>query len=73
MEISTPKIKTDKQVAKQTFEAEVYADYCRYIVNPEQSRVELVNYLKDKHHIKASSTVYAIIKRVEKRINSQAL
>ncbi len=63
-------LKTECQRKKEEYEAKVYADYMSLVSVQENSRMEVNKLIMRKYDIYGMSTLYAIIKRVEKRMNN---
>ena len=61
-------LKTEHQRKKEEKEAIIYKEYVELRSNENNSKMEIVKLLMGKFEIYAPSTVYAIIKRVEKRL-----
>lgn len=58
-------LRTQFQKERQKKRDEVYAEYCKLVANPDNSRSAIIDYLKSKYNIGAASTIYGIIKEKE--------
>lgn len=58
-------LQTPFQKERQKKRDEVYAEYCKLVANPENSRSAIIQHLMRKYNIGAASTVYGIIKEKE--------
>ena len=58
-------LQTDFQKRRAKRREQIYADYRRLAANPNNSRSAIIDYLKSKYSISASSTIYGIIKEKE--------
>ena len=55
--------------AKQKLEDAIYLEYMALIKDSRNSKVEAAKVIMERHNIFAISTIYGIVKRVEKRYN----
>lgn len=60
-----PRRKTRFQAERDARDLAIYNEWNKLAADPEQSRVEINNYLMMKYRIHSSGTVYQIRKRVE--------
>jgi hypothetical protein len=60
-------LQTQFQIRRQKKRDEIYAEYCKLAANPANSRSAIIEYLKNKFNIGASSTIYGIIKEKENK------
>jgi len=58
-------LQTQFQKERQKKRDEVYAEYCKLVANPDNSRSAIIQHLMRKYNIGAASTVYGIIKEKE--------
>ena len=58
-------LRTQFQKDRQKKRDEVYAEYCKLVANPDNSRSAIIQHLMRKYNIGAASTVYGIIKERE--------
>ena len=58
-------LQTQFQKERQKKRDEVYAEYCKLVANPDNSRSAIIQHLMKKYNIGAASTVYGIIKEKE--------
>jgi len=58
-------LRTQFQKDRQKRRDDVYAEYCKLVANPDNSRSAIIQHLMRKFNICASSTVYGIIKEKE--------
>lgn len=63
--------KTPFQQEKEQRELAIYTEYQELASDPNKSKVVIAQHLCKKYHLATVSTIYAIRKRVEKRLNSQ--
>lgn len=65
--------KTKWQMKKESKELALYTEYQQMIAVPGRSKVEIAKYLAEKYELATISTVYAIRKRVEKRLKQEGV
>ena len=70
---SQPRLKTKLQEKREARDRAIYNEYHALVANPEQSRIEVVESLKDKYGFYTRGTIYTILKRVENRIGKEAV
>lgn len=58
-------LRTQFQEERQKKRDAVYAEYCKLVANPDNSRSAIIQHLMRKYNIGAASTVYGIIKERE--------
>ena len=58
-------LQTQFQKERQKKRDEVYAEYCKLVANPDNSKSAIIQHLMRKYNIGAASTVYGIIKEKE--------
>lgn len=58
-------LQTEFQKKRQKRRNDIYADYCRLVADPANSKTAIIDYLKSKYNIGAASTIYDIIKEKE--------
>ncbi len=61
--------KTPFQKKREQRELAIYTEYQQLISVPGSSKVEVAKHLCEKYGLATISTIYAIRKRVEKRLN----
>ncbi len=63
--------KTPFQREKEQRELAIYTEYQELAADRNRSKVVIAQFLCEKYHLATISTIYAIRKRVEKRLNEQ--
>ena len=56
---------TEYQKKRQKMREDIYADYCKLVANPANSKSAIIQHLMTKYNIGAASTIYGIIKEKE--------
>ena len=64
--------RSEQRKAREALEMKIYEEFEEYAGKPNASKVEVAKYLCRKYGIGNVSTIYAIRKRVEKRITEAA-
>lgn len=60
--------RTERQKRRERKEMELYMEYQTLASDPNKSKVVINQYLCEKYDIACASTIYAIRRRVEKRL-----
>lgn len=58
-------VRTTVQMEREARDRAIYEEYHRLAANPQQSRVALLRYFMEKYDFHSTSTLYAILRRVE--------
>ena len=66
-----PRRKTRFQAERDARDLAIYNEWNKLAADPEQSRVEINNYLMNKYGIHSPGTIYEIRKRVAAKISGK--
>lgn len=71
--ITKPLLKrsTECQEERAARDLALYNEYKTLAADPNQARTEIHRYLREKYRLHSSGTTYAIIKRVQQRLNKE--
>lgn len=62
-----------RRMERETREERIYNESQALLANPDNSPTDVMREMMRKHDIHSTSTYYAIRRRVENRINAQAI
>ena len=62
---------TECQEERAARDLALYNEYMALAADPKQPRTEIHKYLREKYGIHSTGTTYAIIKRVQDRLNEE--
>lgn len=62
---------TECQEERNARDLALYKEYVTLAADPKQPRTEIHKYLREKYNLHSSGTTYAIIKRVQERLNEE--
>lgn len=70
---TTPILKTatECQEERAARDLALYNEYITLTADPKQPRTKVHEYLREKYGIHSTGTTYAIIKRVQERLNNE--
>lgn len=62
---------TECQEERAARDLALYKEYMALAADPKQPRTEIHKFLREKYNLHSTGTTYAIIKRVQERLNEE--